>query len=221
MSVQKDKKTGKWMCQIRVTDWKGEVHHKKKRGFNTKKEALAWEKEFLDQATGSLGMTFKDFIELYMKDMEKRLKPGTVANKKFLIDQKITPFFGKIPLNDIKPTDIRKWQNELTSYRDEKDNPYSATYLKTINNQITAIFNYAVKYYGLKENPCHKAGGMGKKNAEEMEFWTRDEFNTFIKYFEDKPKYYAMFMTLYYTGIREGEMLALTPADIDLEKATI
>ena len=221
MSVTKDKKTGKWMSQLRVKDWKGEEHHKKKRGFNTKKEALEWEKEFLNQATGSLGMTFKDFIELYMKDMEKRLKPGTVANKKFLIDQKITPFFGKIPLNDIKPTDIRKWQNELTSYRDEKGNPYSATYLKTINNQITAIFNYAVKYYGLKENPCHKAGGMGKKNAEEMDFWTRDEFNTFIKYFEDKPKYYAMFMTLYYTGIREGEMLALTPADIDLEKATI
>ena len=189
--------------------------------FNTKKEALEWEKEFLNQATGSLGMTFKDFIELYMKDMEKRLKPGTVANKKFLIDQKITPVFGKIPLNDIKPTDIRKWQNELTSYRDEKGNPYSATYLKTINNQITAIFNYAVKYYGLKENPCHKAGSMGKKNAEEMEFWTKDEFNTFIKYFEDKPKYYTMFMTLYYTGIREGEMLALTPADFDLEKATI
>lgn len=221
MSVTKDKKTGKWMSQLRVKDWKGEEHHKKKRGFNTKKEALEWEKEFLNQATGSLGMTFKDFIELYMKDMEKRLKPGTVANKKFLIDQKITPFFGKIPLNDIKPTDIRKWQNELTSYRDEKGNPYSATYLKTINNQITAIFNYAVKYYGLKENPCHKAGGMGKKNAEEMDFWTRGEFNTFIKYFEDKPKYYAMFMTLYYTGIREGEMLALTPADIDLEKATI
>ena len=47
---------------------------------------------------------------------------------------------------------------------------------------------------------------MGKKHAEEMDFWTRDEFNTFIKYFEDKPKYYAMFMTLYYTGIQEGEL---------------
>ena len=62
------------------------------------------------------------YKELYIKDMEKRLKRGTAANKKFLIDQKITPFFGKIPLNDIKLTDIRKWQNELTSYRDEKDN---------------------------------------------------------------------------------------------------
>lgn len=221
MSVSKDKKTGKWMSQLRVKDWKGEEHHKKKRGFSTKKEALEWEKEFLNQINGSLGMTFRDFIEIYMADMEKRLKASTVANKRFLIDLKIVPYFGKMPLNDIKPTDIRRWQNELTSYRDENGNPYSETYLKTINNQITAIFNYAVKYYGLKENPCHKAGSMGKKNAEEMQFWTRDEFNIFIKYFEDKPKYYAMFMTLYYTGIREGEMLALTPADIDLDKATI
>ncbi len=221
MSVTKDKKTGKWMSQVRVKDWKGEEHHKKKRGFNTKKEAQDWEREFLSQISGSLGMTFQDFIQLYMQDMEKRLKPGTVANKKHLIEKKIVPAFGKIPLNDIKPTDIRKWQNELTSYRDEKGQPYSATYLKTIQNQITAIFNYAVKYYGLKENPCHKAGGMGKKNAEEMDFWTLAEFKTFIEHFKDKPKYYAMFMTLYYTGIREGEMLALTPADIDLEKATI
>lgn len=28
-------------------------------------------------------------------------------------------------------------------------------------------------------------------------------------------------MTLYYTGMREGEILALTPADVDLEKQTI
>ena len=53
MSVQKDKKTGKWMCQIRVTDWKGEVHHKKKRGFNTKKEALEREKELIQQYDSS------------------------------------------------------------------------------------------------------------------------------------------------------------------------
>ena len=102
MSVTKDKKTGKWMSQLRVKDWKGEEHHKKKRGFNTKKEALEWEKEFLNQATGSLGMTFKDFIELYMKDMEKRLKPGTVANKKFLIEQRKS-LFGNLPQDHQQP----------------------------------------------------------------------------------------------------------------------
>ena len=221
MSVTKDGNTGRWMSQIRVTDWKGKTIHKKKRGFQTKKEALKWEHDFISQATASLGMTFKDFMEHYMKDMESRLKPSTVANKRFLIELKILPYFGEMPLNEIKPTDIRRWQNELTNYRDEKGESYAATYLKTINNQITAIFNYAVKYYGLKENPCHKAGSMGKKNADEMQFWTREEFQQFIEAVRDRPAAYAIFMTLYYTGMREGELLALTPADVDLKKGTI
>lgn len=40
-------------------------------------------------------MTFGDFISLYVKDMEHRLKPSTVASKKWLIDLKVTPFFKK------------------------------------------------------------------------------------------------------------------------------
>ena len=221
MSVTKDSKTDKWMAQLRVKDWTGKVIHKKKRGFATKREALQWERDFIAQASASLGMTFRDFIELYKQDMEKRLKPSTIAGKKWLIDLKITPFFGKIPLNEIKPTDIRRWQNGLSSHRDGNGKPYSQTYLRCINNQLTAIFNYAVKYYGLKENPCHKAGSMGKKNADEMLFWTKDEFSQFIAALKERPASYAAFMTLYYTGMREGELLALTPADIDFEKSTI
>ena len=116
---------------------------------------------------------------------------------------------------------MRQWQNSLTSYRDENGKPYAQTYLKCINNQLTAIFNYAVKYYGLKENPCHKAGSMGKKKADEMLFWTKDEFQTFIESMKDRPASYTVFMTMYYTGIREGELLALTPSDIDFEKKTL
>lgn len=71
MSVTKDKNTGKWMSQIRVKDWAGKEIHKKKRGFNTKKEALQWERDFINQSSGSLGMSFMDFIELYIQDMEK------------------------------------------------------------------------------------------------------------------------------------------------------
>ena len=43
-------------------------------------------------------------------------------------------------------------------------------------------------------------------------------FHWAVKY---KPASYTMFMTLYYTGMRKGELLALTPADIDLGKGTI
>lgn len=221
MSVTKYGTNNRWMSQIRVTDWKGNTIHKKKRGFLTKKEALQWERETMNQASGSLGMMFHDFVALYFADMENRLKPSTISSKRFLVELKIMPFFGRMALNDIKPTDVRRWQNQLATYRNEKDEPYAPTYLREIQNQLTAIFNYAVKYYGLKENPCHKAGSMGKKNADEMQFWTKAEFDSFIEAVADKPASYAIFMTLYYTGMREGELLALTLADIDFEKSTI
>ena len=139
MSVTKDGDTGRWMSQIRVTDWTGKTIHKKKRGFATKKEALQWERDFISQSTGSLGMTFGDFIALYVKDMEHRLKPSTVASKKWLIDLKVTPFFKKIPLNEIKPTHVRQWQNSLSSYRDENGKPYAQTYLKCICNILFVL----------------------------------------------------------------------------------
>ncbi len=224
MSVTKDPATGKWMSQLRVTDWQGKTVHKKKRGFLTKKEAQEWEFDLQIQcrrALESIEMKFSEFVTLYLADMEPRLKLSTIANKKNLIETKLIPFFGKIPINEIRPTDIRKWQNGLTSYRDENGAPYSQTYLKCLQNQITAIFNYAVKYYDLRENPCHKAGTIGKKNANEMQFWTKDEFEKFLNAVSDKPLSLAIFMTLYYTGMREGELLALTPKDINFKARTI
>jgi integrase len=138
-----------------------------------------------------------------------------MRTKKYIIELKILPYFGQKRINDIKAADIRNWQNELIKQG------YSPTYLKTINNQLSAVFNYAVKYYDLKGNPCAKAGSMGKSKAEEMNFWTKEEFMQFIDSVMDKRQSYMAFMLLYWTGMRLGEVLALTPADIDFEKRTI
>lgn len=62
---------------------------------------------------------------------------------------------------------------------------------------------------------------MGKSHAEEMQFWTKQEFDTFLPAVADKPQSYAAFMTLYYTGMRIGELMALTPVDIDLQNGII
>lgn len=197
------------MSQIRIKDYTGKTIHKKKRGFATKKEALEWERNFLNKSTADVGMLFQDFVDLYFEDMGHRLKESTIISKHYMIDKKILPVFGKMPINEITPKDIRKWQNQLTAYRDENGKPYSQTYLKAINNQLTAMFNYAVKYYDLRENPCTKAGSMGKSKAEEMQFWTKAEFEQFIQAVQDKPASYAAFMTMYYTGMRVGELWRL------------
>jgi integrase len=103
-------------------------------------------------------------------------------------------------------------------YRDENGKGFSQTYLRTINNQLSAIMNHAVKYYGLSRNPSSVDKKMGQSKAVEMKFWTQEEFERFIPAVSDKPVSYRGFMILFWTGLRIGELLALTPADIDLEK---
>ena len=215
MKAEKDKKTGKWLIQYRYTDWQGKRRKSTKRGFATKREAEEWLWNFLITQKADFDMKFEDFWKMYCADMETRLREHTMRTKKYIVELKILPYFGNKRVNDITAADIRQWQNELIK------TGYSPTYLKTINNQLSAIFNYAVRYYDLKSNPCAKAGSMGKSKAEEMDFWTGEEFRKFIDSVMNKRLSYMAFMTLYWTGMRLGELLALNPKDVDLEKRTI
>ncbi len=146
----------------------GEEKQSTKRGFKTKREALAWEREMLNKATGDLDMTSGSFIEHYTEDVKPRLKENTWQTKDNLIQTKFLPYFGKLKMNNIMPQQIIAWQNEMMNFRDENGEAYSPVYLKTIHNQLSAIFNHAVRYYNLRENPCRKAGSMGKKKNHEM-----------------------------------------------------
>lgn len=221
MPAYYDESTKTWYCKFYYTDYTGTKKQKKKRGFKLQREAKEWERAFLEKQQADVTMPFEKFTETYFEDMSHRLREHTIIEKKYVVNLKLIPYFGKLPLNEITPANVRKWQNTLMDYRDDKGNPYSETYLKMINNQLTAIFNYAVRYYGLRENPCRKAGSMGKSHAEEMQFWTRDEFKQFCAAIEDKPQSKAAFLVLYYTGMRIGELLALTLADIDLQECKI
>ena len=205
MAVYKEEKTNTWRVLYRYTDWNGERKQSQKRGFKTKREAQAWEREQLNKLGGDLDMNFKSFVEHYSEDMQTRLKENTWETKKHIIDKKLVPYFGKLKMCNITAQQIITWQNELINYKDDKGKPYSPVYLKTIHNQLSAIFNHAVRYYNLKENPCQKAGSMGKKKNREMLFWTKDEYLKFADVMMDKPISYYAFEMLYWTGIREGD----------------
>lgn len=221
MPAYKDKKTGKWYASFYCTNWKGVREKKMKRGFETKKAALEWEREFLRQSTADLDMRFETFVELYVSDLKQRIRENTFITKENIIYKKILPFFKDKKMNTITAKDVIKWQNELLAYRDENGKPYSKTYLKTIHNQLSAIFNHAIRYYDLKSNPAAKAGHIGEKEAGEMEFWTKEEYQKFADVIMDKPKSFYAFEVLYWCGIRVGELLALTPGDFDFENGLL
>ncbi len=221
MSVYKEEKTNTWRVIYRYTDWTGERKQTQKRGFLTKREAQAWEREQLNKISGDLDMTFESFVETYSADMKSRLKENTWNTKEHIIRTKIVPYFAHRKICDIMPKDIIAWQNEMIGIKDGKGKPYSPVYLKTVHNQLSAIFNHAVKFYGLSSNPAAKVGNMGKAKSKEMQFWTQDEYKRFSFEIMDKPISFYAFEVLYWCGIREGELLALTPADFDFERNTV
>lgn len=221
MPAYKNKDSGSWYVVTQYTDWTGERKQKCKRGFDTRREALEWEQKFQQQNAGDLDMTFAAFFEIYTADMQARLKESTWQTKEHIIRTKILPYFGKRKISEITTKDVIAWQNEQLAYRDEKHNPYSQSYLKTLHNQLSAIFNHAVRFYDLRSNPAAKAGNMGTEERKEMLFWTKEEYQKFSEEMMDKPVSYYAFQMLYWTGIREGELLALTPADFDFERGTV
>ena len=214
MSVHKDVKRGTWFAKIKYTDWAGERRETTKRGFAKKKDALLFEQEFLRQKAGSPSMKFKDLYALYMEDLKPRIRATSYQCKEYLFTSKLLPFFGHMACDEITPAQIRKWQNELVNQN------YRPTYLRIINNQLTAIFNFAVKYYGLPSNPVKRAGSMGKCHADAMQFWTVEEFQKFIASVKN-PAYKTIFSLLFWTGMRIGEALALNYNDFDFHKQLV
>lgn len=221
MPVYRDKERKSWYVSCIYRDFRGERKHKTKRGFKTKAEAAKWEMEFTAKASMNTHMLFRDFVDYYEQDRRPRLRETTWMTKEYIIKDKLLPFFGDMKLDEIDAGDIVRWQNGLVSYRNSDGEPYAPTYLRTVNNQLSAIFNHAVRYYGLPSSPVAKAGKIGSKKGAEMQFWTRDEYLSFAEEIMDKPESYLAFEILYWTGIRVGELLALTPADFDLEKMTL
>ena len=221
MPAYKDRNKGTWYASFYCDSWTGTKQKKLKRGFKTKRDALEWEREFLQQKNADLNMTFANFVVRYTEDQKSRCKESTWASKEHIIETKLLPYFGKLKMCSITAQQIITWQNELINFKDANGKPYSPVYLKTIHNQLSAIFNHAVRYYNLRENPCKKAGSMGKKKNREMLFWTKEEYLRFAEAMMDKPMSYYAFEVLYWCGIREGELLALTPSDFDFQKRTL
>ncbi|WAW15415.1 site-specific integrase [Peptostreptococcus equinus] len=215
MVLKDENKARKWRVQLSYKDpVTGKSARKQKRGFDTKKEAQEWERNFLNSLNPTTDITFSNLVEAYLEDMKNRIRQSTLENKSYVLRKHVTPFFSDMPIKEISPIVVRKWQNEIL------DHNFSNTFTKTVNNQLSAVMNYAVSYYGLQNNPVKLAGTIGKSKADEMKFWTLEQFNEFISY-ADSEEYKLAFMILFYSGIRIGEFFALTPSDFDFENNTI
>lgn len=215
MPAYKDEKKGTWYVQFYYQDWQGKRIKKQKRGFKTKKDALAWENAYKNASTVNMSVTMSAFVEIYFKDKEGELKERSVRNKQYMIAKHILPYLGDKAMNDITPADVIKWQAII------REKGYKPTYQRMLNNQLTALFTHAHNIYDLEKNPCKKVKKMGKSDADKLSFFTKEEYDQFIATLDKRDRYYLIFEMLFWTGCREGELLALTMQDINLSDSTI
>lgn len=176
-------------------------------------EAKQFEKDFLEQHSGSTNISFENLTKNYLNDCVQRIKATTMRQKKFHFKTYILPYFSAFHVSEITPLHVRNWQNEILA------KGFKPTFQRTIHVQLSAVLNYAVRYYGLKRNPAALAGSIGAlKPSEKMQFYTLNQFQQFLPCVREQFR--LPFKILFYTGLRVGEMLALTLADFDADAGT-
>ena len=214
-----DEKTKTWYCKFYYENWQGQKRQKMKRGFKLQREAKDWERKFLEQFARNPDISFQSLYERYKEFITLRIRESTAQSRFNMIDNHIAPYFKDRIISDITSTDIMEWQNFMLQ------KGLSDTYLNQINIYLKAIFSYAVDYVGLSKNPCGKS--IGSRKTRQLNFWTPEEYHKFIEQLSsckdsyDNLTFFTIFEILYYTGMRVGELLALTLQDIDFKENKI
>ena len=217
MSQYKDEKTGKWYAIFRYRTYEGKNKQVKKSGFATKREAKQYETEFVSKMNGSKDMSLKSLSELYLADCHKRVKPTTYQSVSDCIKNRILPTFGNLAVKDITPVMVRNWQNDQLIPKYKK-----STSIDTCRTFGTML-EFGVRYYGMPSNPVRMAGTVRYPNDHEdkvIHFWTQEQFDRFIVLVRD-PMHRLIYETLFWLGLRIGELCALRLKDIDFEKGLI
>ena len=171
MAVYKDRWNGyngnTWRVAVYYTDWQGNRRKHEKRGFTTKRDATAYEREFVAKTSRDINMGFGTFLDIYLSDLKPQLKVSTMENKENIIESHIRPYFGKKSLSGITSTDVLQWQNDLLSKRDDDGKGYSPTYLRSIHNQLKNIDNTIPApsdLQGRSPSPSHLPRGIQGRN---------------------------------------------------------
>lgn len=214
MPVYFDEDRGTYFCKFYYEDWTGKQKQKLKRGFVRKRDAKEWERVFLNKYQKSPDMTFRELSDLYFEDYKSHRKASGYKKQKCVCDKHILPYWEVKRINEITAADVRHWQNIIRNME------MSESYKHDIKKLFSMILNFAMRYYGLHSNPCQITEPIGRSNVRRLDFWTREEFDTFMTTVQALPVRVA-FMVLFYTGMRCGELLALTLGDFNMAAGTL
>ena len=223
----------KWLVKFSYEDpATGKTQIEYKRGFLTKREAKQYEEDFIEglkqpdvqdvQQKPRYRPTVEEiYMEYLLSHKREDMKESSRSTKESIFNEHIFPYFGHdTPIDTITADMIAEWQAKKKSEVQPNGKLFSKSYLRTMQSQFNSIINYAHNKGYIDKNPLVDIKNMGEK-GKRMEFWTTEEYEQFALAAMKYPYYYYAYEVLYWCGLRKGEMLALTPADIDWTNQSI
>jgi len=204
MAIYKDNKRKSWYFRIYIEDQYGNKKQKCRSGFKTKSEAKEKEIEFLSSIKTDISdITFQELYDIYIKSKSQNLKPQSIRSIKSRFNNYILPFFKDYKLSKIDNKVYLEWKEYILNKN------FSFKYNSSLHGSMVSILNYAKDFYDLEKNIASKVGNFPKKNyITKVDFWKLEEFKKFIECVDDNV-YFSLYTTLYFTGMRLGECLAL------------
>lgn len=222
-----------WMFKTRsgIDIKTGKTKYITRRGFRTKREAQLGASQLLQKI--ELGKTipnkqllFKSLLNMWFEQYKlSGVKESTIQNRKTTAIPSLLKYLGNLTLIKITPTVYQEFLNQLF------ENNYSKSTIETIDIVAKLIFKYALSNEFIERNPVQNATiPKRQKTIEELKeealdelYFTKNELVNFLTYVKIQTPLldYSIFLTLAYTGLRIGELLALKWEDIDFIQSTI
>jgi len=152
---------------------------------------------------------FEWYAKKYLKQKENIKSYHEFEN---IVNHQLLPVFGNMKIDEIKRGDIKKWVDEQLNHKTPKT-------LSKILGILKNIFHIAIEYEHIKDNPASNIKLPSHKKIREMQPFNEKEVKLLIDNAEGFFKNYLAIA--FYTGMRPGEIIALTLSDINLEKMCI
>lgn len=216
--TEKTKDNKIWYFKCNYRDIYGNIKQKKSKKFSTKEEATKEEAKFLlsiGEEDKSNKITFNNVYEEYMLKLSSEVRPQTLK-KNGNYYKHIKPYLGNVIIDKLTLEQAKKWQYEMNKKE------LKCSYKNKIFDFLKTLIKYANIYYNVNSNVLNLLGKFKDVNEkkEEMQFFTEEEYKKFSSTI-DELLWLTVFNTLFYCGIRQGELQALTWNDIDFKKNTI
>lgn len=202
------------------------ITHKRRRkskgGFKTKKECEAAMNELIMKLEKGEYVEYKDitlqeYMVKWLDNKKSNIKATTYEFYKNVIEGRINPVLGGIPLTKLKPLHIQEFLDYYT-----KDKEINSTTIKHYFTTLNTALNQAVKWQLIPSNPC-AAIEPPKRKKTKMNVLTPEQVNTLLESVKN-GKYSVMYIPILLAvtcGLRRGEIIALTWNNVDLVNGII